>query len=259
MPLATQPAVARTYATPVDDPWEYVLQYRETMDYVAANPDKGSTAVGTAVGLPRSRVREWMNGRIPDVVRGLTTAVENGWFPETFQSEHARALNILVAAVFATGSISTESYSPSFVVDDETADQLEQALTVLGTGVRMSHETDTKRTTELRPRRDAVVLGRVLAAAGAPTGAKVRVKDLSLPSYLSDAPMPVKREFAEVYVRSRGTRFESKDTTPLIEQRSNTFRRELAAFLSSLTDEAVSVGTTGVFLSAAAARRLGVR
>ncbi len=37
------------------------------------------------------------------------------------------------------------------------------------------------------------------------------------------------------------------------------FRRDLAALVSRVTDEPVSVGANGVYLSATAARRLGVR
>ncbi|RDZ63875.1 hypothetical protein C5B90_12245 [Haloferax sp. Atlit-12N] len=259
MPLATEPAVARTYATPVADPWEYVLQYRETLDYAAANPNKGSTAVSTALGLPRSRVREWMDGSVPDVVRGLNTAIERGWVPDSLRQPAARALNRLVAAVFATGSIALENYRPSFVVDEATRDTVADALTTLGTGHRTIHTDDERRATELVPRRDAAVLGRVLAAAGAPVGPKAQLEALSLPAYLDDAPLSIQVDFVEVYVDSRGTELDGKATTPLLEQRNDAFRRELAALVSRVTDEPVSVGTNGVYLSATAARRLGVR
>ncbi|POG55519.1 hypothetical protein [Haloferax marisrubri] len=259
MPLATEPVVARTYATPVDDPWEYVLQYRETMDYVAANPDKGSTAVGTALDLPRSRVREWMDGSVPDVVRGLNTAIDNGWVPDTLRQPAARALNRLVAAVFATGSIALENYRPSFVVDEATRDAVVDALTTLGAGHRTIHTDDERRATELVPRRDAAVLGRVLTAAGAPVGPKAQLEALSLPTYLDDAPLSIQVDFVEIYVDSRGTELDGKATTPLLEQRNEAFRRDLAALVSRVTDEPVSVGANGVYLSATAARRLGVR
>ncbi|QOS12754.1 hypothetical protein C5C07_13230 [Haloferax sp. Atlit-4N] len=259
MPLATEPEVARTYATPVDDAWAYVLQYRETLDYVAANPDKGSTAVSTALDLPRSRVREWMDGSVPDVVRGLQTARDHGWFPDSLRQPAARALNRLVAAVFATGSIALDNYRPSFVVDDATRDVVADALATLGVGSRTIHTDDDRRATELVPRRDGAVLGRVLAAAGAPVGPKVQLEALRLPTYLDDAPLSIQVDFVELYVDGRGTELDGKATTPLLEQRNETFRRDLAALVSRVTDEPVSVGTNGVYLSATAARRLGVR
>ncbi|REA00141.1 hypothetical protein DEQ92_20605 [Haloferax sp. Atlit-6N] len=259
MPLATEPAVARTYITPIDDPWAYVLQYRETMDYVAANPNSGSTAVSTALNLPRGRVREWMDGSVPDVVRGLRTARERGWLPESLRHPQARLLNCLVAAVFASGSIALENYRPSFVVDDTTSEGVTEVLATLGAGSRAIHADDDRRATELIPRRDGAVLGRVLAAAGAPVGPKAQLETLSLPAYLDDAPLSIQVDFVEIYVDSRGSELEGKATTPLLEQRNETFRRDLAALVSQVTDEPVSVGTNGVYLSATAARRLGVR
>lgn len=258
MPLASIPDFARTYSTPEEDAWDYVKQYRDTMDYVASHPDKGSTAVGSAVGLPRGRVREWMDGARPDVVRGLDTVVTHGWFPDSYHSPVAKALNELVAAVYATGSIAAENYRPSFVYDGQNGQRIEAALNTLSAGRKVVDRAGNSRATELIPRTDATALGRVLAAAGAPVGAKVDVERLSLPAYLDDAPLSVRSSFAEVYVGSRGTKLKGKATTPVYEDRPATFRKELAALIEEITDESVTVNTNSVILSADAARALGL-
>lgn len=69
------------------DPWERVTEYQRVLEYTAEHPNKGSSAVASALELPRGRIRPWMDGARPDPVCAIQTAEEHGSAGSTSRSE----------------------------------------------------------------------------------------------------------------------------------------------------------------------------
>ena len=188
-------------------PWEYVEQYREVLDYTARKPNLGSSAVAARLNLPRSRIRPWMDGAQPDPVRAIETAETYGWLDLEYGECPFHGLNILVAWIFAGGSIN-QAFTPSFTVDDE------EMLAVLARvcecantpAARIERADDDGRATEAVIEREASVFGRLLVALGAPVGVKATDGELVLPAYLMGAPEQTRLAFARTVVWHRGTK-----------------------------------------------------
>lgn len=105
--------------------------------------------------------------------------------------------------------------------------------------------------TEVVPASHAPLLGRALTVLEAPVGQKTGQR-LSLPSWLQQAPTPVREHFTDIYLQNRGTGHEGKATLTLGEDRSDTYRKELAAFLSETLSTDVTAGERWVTIPAAA-------
>lgn len=229
-------AFARTYATPsYEDPWKAVEDYYRVLEYSAAHPNEGSSAVSTAVELPRGRIRPWMDdGSRPDPVRGIETLEARGWLDLDWDEPPFTTLNALVAWIFSGGSIDAQSFVPTFAIESGPVDfVLEEAFTQLDVEFSVVRRNDEKRATEYRPSTDASVLGRLLYVLGAPLGEKTADSDLSLPSYLDGAPRSVRLDFARVYVRNRGVERPDRPNRPVTfrEERSKEYLREFRDFL----------------------------
>jgi hypothetical protein len=246
---------AATYSG--DDPWAAVERYRRVMDYAAANPDAGSSAVATATDVPRGTVRGWLdNGVKPDVVRGVEAADEHGWF-DLSDRETQRALAIVSAWIYSSGSITAAAYAPQFVIS--TADERERLTAALDTLTVPYSVTDREpkpagggRATQVTIDENASVLGRTLAAYGAPVGEKTG-PSVSLPTVLDGAPRAVRLAFAATYVRNRaGTRMEHGAPVRFREERSPAYLDELAMFLGDVTRTETSRSEYNIRLSPAA-------
>ena len=231
-------AVAETYNTPgVKSPIEAIEAYEEYQREWASS-ELGSQAISTRMELPRGRIRTWKEGGKPDVVRGIKTARENGWLECPVDGETFGALNRLVAGVFSGGSIFDPSFEPSFSTPDSVVEtQLRADLEAIGAGCKkvMSNSGNVE---ELRPKKDATVLGRVLVALGAPQGQKAKQID-RLPLYLDDAPLSVRREFARVYVSNRAAERSGRDFVQIQEERSEQYLNSLERLLNSVVDAEV--------------------
>jgi len=117
--------------------------------------------------VPRGQIRTWKDGGKPDVVRGIATTREHGWLEVDVDSEIFGALNRLVAGVFSGGSITDQTFLPSFSApDDRVEAQLRADLETLGTRCRIAY-SNSGNVEELVPKADASVLGRVLVVLGA--------------------------------------------------------------------------------------------
>jgi len=90
------------------DPWERVTEYQRVLEYTAKHPNKGSTAVATALELPRGRIRPWMDGARPDPVRAIQTAEAHGWLDLDHGAAPFTGLNTLVARIFSAGAIARD-------------------------------------------------------------------------------------------------------------------------------------------------------
>ncbi|WP_220618851.1 hypothetical protein [Haloarcula rubra] len=253
-------AFIETYKTSSEaTPVELVRQYHEVTKYTAKNPNKGSTAVASALNLPRSRIRSWVDGDgRPDAVRGMQKAQRNGWFNLDWDSPTLQTLNVLVAWIFSGGSIN-DNWVPALTVTDETRSVATEALDRIGTGSVAFREADDGRATELRPATDASVLGRLLYALGAPKGVKSSETPLSLPLYLLNGPEHLRLAFARTYVINRGTKRPDRPQSPvqIAEERDTEFQQEIRTFIQSVTNgQAVHGDAPSWRLSAAAAYQL---
>ncbi len=241
---------------------ELVRQYHRVLQYTSKKPNKGSSAVASALDLPRSRIRSWVDsdGR-PDAVRGIQCAESRGWLDLTWEGQTLRSLTVLVAWIFSGGSIN-ETYTPSFALSGGERNIVESALDDLGVGWNEFNTNESERATELRPAKEASVLGRLLFTLGAPLGAKNRDTELYLPKYLEEAPEELRLVFARTYIANRATDRSDRPTTPLqlAEKRNSEFRNQLRSFFESLTDENGIRGKAETYrLSAEAADKLALK
>lgn len=190
-------------------------RYQRVSSHTADHPDKGSTAVASALGLPRSQILPWVDSDSrPDCVHGIETLTERGWLPETWDAPEARGLNALVATAFTTGSINRQ-FVPRWVVDDTASrTMVTRAMDFLA--IR-PHQVATD-PAEIEPAADRSVLGRV--------------------------PTLIRREFAQPYCRARGYERTNPRTVAIREDRSADFRHDVAGLCRSLLSEAGTVSTT---------------
>ncbi|OYR83180.1 hypothetical protein DJ84_08640 [Halorubrum ezzemoulense] len=256
--VPTAASLARTYSDrEYPDPWEKVLDYRRVREYSAEHPNHGRIRVGKALDLPSGRVRGWLDGGMPDSVRGIQTAIDHGWLDPDPEGETAAALVELLAHVLAGGSIATESYAPAVTPGKRVSPtEVRNAFERVGVETRTRNADTPNRATEIVPTCAGTVLGRCLVAMGAPTGAKTSLDHL--PAVVWDVPRSVRRSFARIYVRHRGLNYADKSTTRVQVERPSSFIAELREVLDDVIDEQVTTADAGLTISAAAARELGV-
>jgi len=256
--VPTAAALARTYSDrEYPDPWDKVIDYRRVRAYVAEHPNRGRTRVGNALDLPSGRVRGWLDGGMPDSVRGIRIASGHGWLDPDPVGETAAALVELLAHVLAGGSVATESYIPAVTPGKRvSAAEVRDNFERVGVETRTRNADTPNRATEIVPTCDGTVLGRCLVTMGAPTGVKTSLDHL--PAVVWDVPQSVRRSFARTYVRHRGLNYANKSTTRVQVKRPNSFIMELREVLEDVLDERVTTADTGLTISAAAARELGV-
>ncbi|PCR88678.1 hypothetical protein [Natrinema ejinorense] len=256
-PLVSERALARTYNHPsYSDPADAVDDYRRVLAYASRHPSQGSSAIASALDLPRGRIRPWLDGGAPDAVNAIDTAREHGWLQAEFDDPEFTGLNTLVANVFSGGSIADEYYRPSFVLNHRGEDShVIDALELARVDYEVIDDRDG-RGDEARPTEDSTVLGRVLAVLGAPVGAKSNQR-LSLPSYLEEAPDDVREQFAYAYLENRAIEHEGKATLTVREDRNRTYLEDLAALIDDVAGGGVEFRERDIVVSADAARQLG--
>lgn len=257
---AVAQALAATYnGGRYTDAWARVQEYRAVRSYKQANPEASAYAIASALSIPRGRVRPWLNADTsPDPARAIETANDHNWVDLTWTDSSFPALNVLVAWIFAGGSIVERTKVPIFVVSEKTQTHARTALEEIGLSVRISRTDSSKRATELRPTTDASTLGRLLLALGAPSGSKSADQPLTLPSYLNKAPRSIRRDFARTYIWHRGTLRPDRPNTPIQirEERPLKYRRALTEFFNSLVADAVQGDSTSLRLTREAASNL---
>ncbi len=174
-PFVTERALANTYAShSYKTAYDRVLLYRKVQRATTRNPNKGSQALATQLGVSRTAIREWVDGdAVPEPVQAIQTADRRGWLAIDHADAAFAHLNRLVAWVFSGGSIDAERRVPLFVprTDADAAD-LRDTLDALGVGAATERDDAPDASTEIRPADDAAVLGRVLSVLGAPVGRK---------------------------------------------------------------------------------------
>lgn len=244
-------AFVTTYSPPHGvDPVTLYEQYHRVRAFAADNPDLGSAAIANRLDIPRSRVRGWVDEQppeTPDCVRGLQIAEDRGWIDIDPNMDTFKGLNVLVASVFAGGSIAADTFSPIFAVGDGMEiDRLVAACRQVGVDATVERLNEHRRAAEVRPTADAAILGRALHALGAPIGRKAEI-DLRLPSYLEHVDEPHRRAFARTYVHTRGSEAQWGRVN-LKEERADSYLDELAAFLERTTGGTVYRSARNVVL-----------
>lgn len=237
----------RTYKSSVyDDIWNLVEDYELVQGYAAQYPKKGSSAVSSALDLPRERIRSWVDGEgRPDCYRGLQTALSNGWIIDSWDEESAQALNCLAAWVLSSGGIN-ERFVPTFVTDsDSEYKQLRDYAASAGIRLKRTRDPDGERPPEWRPSSDASVLGRVLYTWTGIKGDKSR-EATKFPEYLNDVPEPILRSYLQVYAQQRGVyRDDRGEYIQIIAERTDGFRRVLKSHLQSVVENPEEVKGDG--------------
>ncbi|PGF15804.1 hypothetical protein CP556_06540 [Natrinema sp. CBA1119] len=256
-PILGEKEIARTYNTPsYADPFDAVEDYRRVLDYASRHPNKGSSAISTALELPRGRIRPWLDGGAPDAARAIETAHDYGWLEAGYDDPEFTALNTLVANIFSGGSIAEQFYQPSFAINHRGEEShVFDALELAGVEYTVVDDRDG-RADEARPTDDGTVLGRVLAVLGAPVGPKAD-QELSLPPYLSDAPASVREQFVYAYLENRATEHAGKATLTLREDRNREYLEGLADLIDDVAGGGVRFSEQDIVVSADAARSLG--
>lgn len=231
---ALQRAVAATY-NPQNyrSSWAPIRQYAATLNAMGIHPEKGSSAISTIVDLPRERIRSWVddNGK-PQQVHALNRLGEREWYPATWTDDAMLGLNALTAAVYAGGSINSDQSQLRITVEDSENTVIQAAARCLGVEWAVAATNPV----EVRPRADGPLLGRVLAALGAPVGPKTGETPTGLPPYLDAAPPRLRLDFAQVYVTFRAASVPGRRHLQITEDRPEVYRERLAAFLASVTN-----------------------
>lgn len=264
-PLVDAETLARTYNHPSKDPWEAVQLYREVTKKPA---DWGSQRVASAInsdpstefeGISRGEIRAWVdNDSMPDAVRGIETARDLGW-DDTEWTKTVQALATLVIGIYACGSITQRNYSPSWSpATTDTNTVITDALTQVGVGFHQVTRNNPGQADEIRPNSHATRLGRALTVAGTPIGNKNADGVAQLPAWIVDAPQKLKRTFALLFARERGSRREGKATLVIQADRPVRYFNDVAQLIHDVTGETATVTEYGVTISAAAVRALSV-
>ena len=255
-PLLTERELASTFdGGYYVDAWAAVEEYRRVMSYASRHPNRGSQAIASRLEIPRSRIRPWLDGGVPDPVRAIDTAREHGWLALGPTDEAFAPLNVLVANVFAGGSVTKQTYQPMFALASADASVID-ALEASGAGATIVADRE-ERADEARPSEDGSILGRVLACLGAPVGVKADQR-LTLPAYLDDAPTDVRAAFVDAYLENRVIEHEGKDTLTILEERNRAYLRSLAELIDDVVDGRVELGDRTIVISAEAARRFEI-
>lgn len=258
MVAPTSQEFAYTYNTPsYGDPWDCVEDYHRVIDYTANHPQKGSSAVAPVLDLPRGRIRPWMNGSRPDVVRGIQAAETRGWLAEHTTPEQEQALVELAAWALSGGSVHVgdEAYA-YFALEPHTRTEFERIATTANVPYRVVREDDPGRATEARATTDGSVLARVLAAMGVPVQGKSSDLPTHLPEFAGTLDAENRRQFARIYVLNRAAEHDGKDTLTIREERPESYLDELTELLGQVSGERVTRSGKTITISAAAARNL---
>lgn len=246
-PTATDEAkreLARTYKPPgYNDPWNAIQDYERVIAYSADHPNKGSQAVSSAINLPRSRIRPWLeDDSRPDCYRGLQTAINNGWIIADWSHDNAKALNCLAAWLLSSGSIDNR-WVPKFVTDDDQDEinALQRYARAIDTALELTRRDDASRPMEWEPTSDAAVLGRVLHTWTGVRGYKTS-ELVRFPQYLQFSPHHIVKHFVRIYIRQRGVhRTDNGEFIQIAVERTDAFRESLAACLERVVSDTDSI------------------
>jgi hypothetical protein len=239
-------AFIETYGTSsTEDSVTLVEQYEQVREYTAEHPNQGSSAVASALELPRGRIRSWVDGDgRPDAARGVDRLTARGWLHLAWEDFSLRALAVLVAWTIAGGHIPRDRWLPAWSVAAGTEPELRAAGWELGISWQRRHVDDDGSGTEWLVDRDGSVLGRLLGILGAP----VNREGPALPGWLMHEACPrgIRVDVARVLVRQRGTRIDSSSWP--VQVRATDRRAAIRRLFESVLDGEANVRESGEHL-----------
>lgn len=240
--------------------WTTVTQYRKATRLREEHSEMARAEIARRVDRPASALRGWLaEDKTPRVVKGIRLAQDRGWINVDAESEQFRALNQLVAWIYAGGGIQTDRFTPYFSVDDSvTLAALSHLLRWVQIDYRCRDPDEHSSRLEVIPTDGGSVLGRVLHVLGAPLGVKADTENLTLPSYLSAVDRDTKRDFARIYLLNRGHKLRTADSngTP-VQVTSSSLFADVAELFASVANETVTRGANQqLWISADAVRDL---
>ena len=256
-PQAVEKRLARTYEHPsYDDPYDAVRDYRRVQRAAANHPDKGSQALSTVVGLPRSRIRGWVDDdatAMPDAARAISVAQNNGWVDPSGAT--ALALAAFAGHLLGGGAITKQSYVPSVCEGRRVSlAATETVFHQLGVTTTRRHTEIDNRASEVLPAEHSSILGRTMVAWGCPRGGRSGV--VALPRLLDQLETAGHTAFLKAYIRHRGVNYPEKATSRLHGDQPQAFHQAVATLIQSVTGEQARADKRGVTVSAAAMRAL---
>lgn len=249
--LLTEKDLARTYENGTEDPVTTLEQYREATQ-LHNRPDTSYAEIARTIGRSASTVRFWLSkGMTPDVVKAINVAEDRNWLPLRSDDRVFKALNPLVAWVFAGGAINATSFDPTFSADRQVHWPVAAALfDMVNIRLRIVGES------EIHLRDGGTVLGRILYALGAPRGEKAN-QELSLPDYLDTVGPHHRAAFARMYLLHRGVKANTGQALKINVRRTASYRQSLRDFLADVIDPSVSLSESGeIFVPATAVRTI---
>lgn len=216
-------------------------QYRLVKYHREQFPDVGALNMSKRIDIPHGRISSWLRGSQPRGYESYKQAESFGWFDLEWRGDTFTGLNELVAWSLSGGSIS-QTYTPVFSVDEDSAPVCERALEMVGFDdhSQMRNDPRHRRSMEVRVHDHQTVLGRMLLALGVPKGEKTKQR-YGLPPYLGPAPEFVRRRFAEVYLLNRLVYRDERGGGIVREERDRAYIEALQGLFQSLTDGTVSV------------------
>lgn len=230
MDITDRQQLERALAGTYEDGERQLDDYR-AVKTAAATPDETMKAVAEKRGFPVAKAHDWNQGQYaPNPVKAIQKADDRGWLDLEWTEAPFTGWNVLVAWIFAGGSVN-QVFEPTWTVRQREHTPLETAFYEAGVTVKAVHQRDAARTAEYRPSEQGALIGRLLVALGAPQGGKAR-QEISLPPYLEEAPFMTRLDFARAYVYHRGTLRPDKPSSPIQirEEREVGYMEELLSF-----------------------------
>jgi hypothetical protein len=240
--VVSEKALANTY----DNGWTTVKQYRAALDFRDDQPDLAQAEIARRVERSPSTVRAWLvEKHRPDPIQALEVAEERGWLRSDPESEVFRVINALTAWIFAGGTINHRTFEPRFSAGDllELA-TLNHLLEIVDLPYWI-RQKESEQGLEIVTQSGASIFGRLLSTIGAPIGGKATKSELTLPECLHTAGVHLRRDFARIYLLTRGVRIGNTERYRIGEVRTSEYLRELQTLLSSATETQIKRASQG--------------
>ena len=174
------------------------------------------------LGIPVEQATRWLDGRIPNSIKGLKRADELGWTAQPWESPLGHAFNIFVAAMYAKGSFSRPK-PPQITLPEgtnpEAIEELKAVVETLVGSCDIRSENDPDNTARLLPGSNASLFGRALEAIGVSQSPKNR-PGFELPAYVDRVYPAFRKEFVEMYTLIRASSYTESEKMDIRAERS---------------------------------------